>query len=247
MTVRGNSRFRLMRRSAAWLLPYAAVAGLVGADVASATALVVRSSGPSAPNFRPGKALPDNAKVALKPGDVLTVLASDSTRTLHGPGTFALASAGGDSRLSIMAGRRGRFSALRTAGIVPRSPTIWHVDVSQSGKACLADPKSVMLWRSSAAKPATLTITRAGGTPQTAEWPAGQATLAWPDQVPIAAGTEYQVSVTGEKPPAKVTFATLSSVPTDLSSVAKALIDQNCDNQLNMLIETLPTAGGPAS
>ncbi len=49
------------RSYARLLLPCAAVAALLAADVVGAAALVVRSSGPSAPNYKPGKALPDNA------------------------------------------------------------------------------------------------------------------------------------------------------------------------------------------
>ena len=224
----------------------AAAAGLVAQGV-SATALVLRSTGPSAPAYRPGKALPDDAKVALKPGDTLTVLATDATRTFKGPGTFALAGGGKSDSPSAMGGRRGRFSALRTAGIVPRSPTLWHVDVAQSGKMCLADPSNVMLWRSNAAQTATLTVAQAGGATQTAQWPAGQATLAWPSSVPIAANTDYQISLTGDAKPAHLTFTTLASVPTDLTSVAQALITEKCENQLDLLIQTVPEAARTTS
>ena len=36
---------------------------------ALAKAVVVRSAGPSAKTYPPGKALPDSAKISLKPGD----------------------------------------------------------------------------------------------------------------------------------------------------------------------------------
>ena len=36
--------------------------------------VVVRSAGPSAKSYPPGKALPDNAKIALQPGDSVTVV-----------------------------------------------------------------------------------------------------------------------------------------------------------------------------
>ncbi len=173
------------------------------------------------------------------------MLATDSTRTFRGPGTFALAGGGGPNTAAIGA-RRGRFSALRTAGIVPRSPTLWHVDVSQSGKVCLADPSNVMLWRSNAARAATLTLTKPDGSTATAQWPAGQATLAWPKDVPISSGAQYQLSVDGEPQPAKLSFATLSTVPTDTTSVAQALIDAKCDSQLELLIQALPEASPTA-
>jgi hypothetical protein len=39
-----------------------------------------------------------------------------------------------------------------------------------------------------------------------------------------------------------MTFVTLPTVPTDLTSVARALIEQKCDNQLELLIQTVPEA-----
>jgi hypothetical protein len=230
--------FKKPTARAGFLLSFVAATALYG-GVASATALVVRSSGPSATSYKPGKALPDNAKVALRPGDMLTVLATDSTRTFRGPGTFALAGGGG-ANPAALAGRRGRFSALRTAGIIPRSPTLWHIDVAQNGRMCLADRNNVMLWRANATRAAMLTINQAGSK-QNTQWAAGQATLAWPSGVPIVPGAEYQLSL-ADGAPTRMTFVTLPNVPTDLTSVARALIEQKCDNQLELLIQTVPEA-----
>ena len=52
-----------------------------------AKAVVVRSVGPSAKAYPPGKALPDSAKIALQPGDSVTIVGGNSARTLRGPGT----------------------------------------------------------------------------------------------------------------------------------------------------------------
>jgi hypothetical protein len=220
-----------------------AAGGVLAADVAAANVLVIRSAGPSATTYKPGKALPNDARVLLRQGDVVVLLASDSTRTLRGPGNFALASAAAPSGPQTSSVRRGRFSALRSAGIIPRSPTLWHVDVSQSGKFCLADKSNVMLWRPSAAEAVTLTVAGAGGPAQTASWPAGQTTLAWPSSIPVTSGTEYQLSWPGNATPTKLTFATLPTVPTDITSVAQSLIEQKCENQLELLIQTVPSQG----
>jgi hypothetical protein len=135
-------------KAAKALLAAGLIAGPIAiADLASASVLVVRSSGPTSKTYRPGRVLPDDAKVALALGDVLVVLAQDSARTLRGPGTFALSGPRNALRPAVNPARRGRFSSLRTAGIVPRSPTLWHVDVSQNGKVCVADPNDVKLWR----------------------------------------------------------------------------------------------------
>lgn len=217
---------------------------LAGAASAAANVLVVRSSGPSAGNYPPGKSLADNARIALQRGDTLIVLAGGATRTFRGPGTFtATGPVRSGTGLAAAAGnRRARTGAVRNAGIVPRSPTIWHVDVSQSGKVCVADAGNVMLWRPDAAETVTLTVAPASGAAQTVEWPAGQATLAWPAGVAFAEGAEYRVSWTGNDDPARITFAALDPVPTDLTQVAEALIANECQGQLDLLVETAPTA-----
>jgi hypothetical protein len=51
----------------------AAAVALTVATASSAAVLVVRSSGPSARNFPPGKSLADNGKIALKANDTLVV------------------------------------------------------------------------------------------------------------------------------------------------------------------------------
>jgi hypothetical protein len=232
----------LRSRAAKTLLVLGLAAGPMLFGGAAATILVVKSLGPSSASYKPGKALPDNAKVALRQSDVLVVLASDSKRTLVGPGTFDLASANA-ARSAPSALRRGRFSALRTAGIVPRSPTLWHVDVSQSGKVCLVDSSNVMLWRPEATDSVEMKIARAGGAAQAVEWPAGQATLAWPEALPIAPNTDYEVTWQGKTEATHLTFTTLATTPTDIKSVAEALISQKCENQLNVLIETVPAEG----
>ncbi len=211
----------------------------LAAEAAAANVVVVRSAGPSAATYRAGSSLPDNARVTLRPGDMLVVIGSNGTRTLRGPGSFTLTSGGGGGRPAMA--RRGRFSALRTAGIVPRSPTLWHVDTTQSGKFCLASASNVMLWRPEADQAVTLTVAGAGGTRHNVQWPAGEATLPWPAQVPITAGGEYQLNWTGAPEPTRLTFATLQREPTDLTSVAQALVSENCQNQLDLLIETAPS------
>ena len=69
----------------------AAALALLSADVAvaSAKAIVVKSSGPSAKAFSPGKAIADNSTVTLKAGDIVTLLDGQGTRVLKGPGTFS--------------------------------------------------------------------------------------------------------------------------------------------------------------
>jgi len=228
----------------------AALAALLAAGAASAAAnvLVVRSAGPSARAYPAGRSLPDNARITLQAGDSLVILGATGTRTFRGPGTFSPSAAvqAGPRTLAASDGRRARIGAVRNAGIVPRSPTIWHVDVTQSGTICLAGTSNVMLWRPDAGVPTTLTITPPGGRARTAQWPAGQATLAWPSGLPIVNGGAYSFSQAGVAVPAQITFRTLGSEPADLQAVAAALIENGCQEQLEVLVETQPDQSAPA-
>ncbi|MET1110710.1 MAG: hypothetical protein ABWX67_04195, partial [Allosphingosinicella sp.] len=120
----------------------AATAMLAAPAALMATPLVVRSAGPSAKAYPPGRAVGENTPVVLKAGDVVTVLAPSGARTLRGPGTFKVAGGGGAPAFNA----RARFSAMRGPD-VPPSPGLWDVDVSRSGNVCLADPSQVILWR----------------------------------------------------------------------------------------------------
>ncbi|MEO7178433.1 MAG: hypothetical protein ABIW83_06285, partial [Allosphingosinicella sp.] len=68
--------------------PLLAAALLITASAATADILVVRSSGPSAKSFPPGRRLPESARISLKTSDQLIVLDGRGTRIIRGPGTF---------------------------------------------------------------------------------------------------------------------------------------------------------------
>src|SRR5215213_105459 len=118
-----------MRGTAFKALIGAAAAAMLAAPAALfATPLVVRSLGPSSKLYPPGRAVGDNMPLVLKAGDVVTVLAPSGARTLRGPGTFKVASAGSAPPFNP----RSRFGAMRGAE-VPPAPGLWDVDVSKGG------------------------------------------------------------------------------------------------------------------
>ena len=205
---------------------------------AAATVLVVRSTGPSAAAYPPGRSLPDNVRLTLRAGDAIIVLAAGGTRTFRGPGVFAPSAAAAPTQLGD--GHRARIGAVRGAGIVPHSPTIWHVDVTQSGTFCLSSASHVMLWRPDTSSPATLTISGAGGAPRTMRWAAGQATAAWPVALPITNGSSFSIAQSGVAVPTQITFRMLAREPADMQGVAQALIANGCQGQLDVLVETQP-------
>ena len=129
----------------------AAIAIACGSTASLANVVVVKSLGPSAKSYPPGKTLSETAKIILLGGDVVTVIGPSSAQTLRGPGNFDAKQVA----LSSAAGQRGRFGALR-ASEVAHNPSIWDVDVSQSGKICVSDASKVQLWRPDSETAATV-------------------------------------------------------------------------------------------
>jgi hypothetical protein len=225
-----------MRKFARTLLKAAATTALLAAPAAlMATPLVVRSAGPSARSYPPGRAVGENMPVILKAGDVVTVLAPSGARTLRGPGTFRVAAGGAAPAFNA----RSRFSAMRGPE-VPPSPGLWDVDVSKSGNVCLSNPAQVVLWRPAAGGEATLQVTPAGGSGQPVAWPAGRLVQRWPTQLPIADGSEYSLKWAGSSEPTRLRFKTLAAVGDDPTVLAKALIDNGCQAQLDLLLKAAP-------
>jgi hypothetical protein len=216
----------------------AAIAIALSSAPATASVVVVKSLGPSAKAYPPGRTLPESAKISLQGGDVLTVLGPASAQTLRGPGSFdakqvALASA---------AGQRGRFGALRAAEVA-HNPSVWDIDASQSGKICVSDASKLQLWRPDSETPATVQIHSAEGATQELTWAAGTSLTAWPAALPIKSGASYQIEWpdTGER--SSLSFVSVPGTPGDLVGAAQVLIQNGCQKQLDLLVESASKIG----
>ena len=137
----------------------AAAAVVLSSTAAVASVVVVRSLGPSSKAYPPGKTLPESAKITLQGGDVVTVLSPNAAQTLRGPGNFTA----GEVSLASAAAKRGRFGALRTAEVA-NNPSIWDLDVTQSGKMCVTAAGQAQLWRPNTDSAAKIVIRSADGT-----------------------------------------------------------------------------------
>jgi hypothetical protein len=213
-----------------WLVGAAAAVALT--STAMASVVVVRSLGPSSKAFPPGKTLPESTKITLGAGDVVTLLGPSKAQTLRGPGNFSASNVS----LSDASSKRGRFGALR-AGEVARNPSVWDIDASQSGKVCVTDAAHALLWRPDSESEATVNIRSSDGSVQPVVWVAGNAAAAWPAALPLASGTEYQIEWqdTGEK--SNITIVQVTDSPADLPSAAQVLIQNECQNQLDVLVD----------
>ncbi|WP_097093016.1 hypothetical protein [Novosphingobium sp. Chol11] len=223
------------------------MAAALGAAPAWADSLVVRSSGPSAGSYAPGKKLGDGGSLLLKAGDVVTLLDAKGTRTLRGPGRFSVAAAAATPATNVtMAAlldtkrvRRARTGAVRGAvGEAPaatKRPNLWLVDVAQPGALCVTDPAAVRLWRADAAKPATVRIS-GGGAQASADFAANEAIAAWPAALPVKDGAAYRIDAGGRS--TDIRLALLGAADAGIEGMASALIAKGCQAQLDLLIDT---------
>ena len=220
---------------------------LVISGGAMAETIVVKSAGPSAKAYPPGKSIPDNSKVALKTGDSVTILDGRGTRVLKGPGVFATtASTQTNSTIGALLRNTGtrqvRTGAVRGTGTeVSRPPNVWMIDSSKSGTVCVAGTEAVSLWTPPRELAGSITLTRVSDG-KTIPLPLrpGQTVKAWPTvDFPITDGSQFRVSGDGLANPINLRFATLGPNPQGLEGTAAALIKAGCNAQLDLLIETV--------
>jgi len=233
-----------------------ALIALVAADAALAGPVVVRSSGPSATTYPVGKTLTADARLALKPGDLITVLDASGTRVLKGPGQVAVAGSGaatgsGFTALLANAGaRQSRTGATRSAigGGPARSPNVWYVDASRGGVQCVADVNTMAIWRPDNAAEGALTVTRDGdGKSAVVDFRAGQSVRAWPvDELPVAEGAQFRIAFAGAPAPVTLKVAMVTPANAELDGVATALLAKGCTNQMDVLVEGSTQETAPA-
>lgn len=236
-------------------LASALIIGVSG--TALAQHMVVRSTGPSAASYPAGKKLANNAKVTLKKLDSVTILGKSGTRVLKGPGTYQLnrasSSSGTATRLSSFINNRGstrvRTGAVRGAGdvsgpVTPKNPNLWFLDVTKGGKFCVANPKTLVLWRPDYTGSATASIVEptSGGLTEV-EWRKGNPLKKWPlEQAPVTEGATYQLIGSNVPQAVEVSFVMVENAPEDIDAAAALLIEKGCQSQLDLLVETLASA-----
>lgn len=248
----GNSGIR-MARFAKVALGFVVLAGVSGTAIAQN--MVVRSTGPSASSFPAGKKLAGNAKITLKRLDSVTVLSKSGTRVLNGPGTFSLnrsASANSTTATRLTnfinnrSSSRARTGAVRGAGddsvnATPKNPNLWFLDVTKGGKFCVANANTLVLWRPDYTGSATANIVEpeTGNITEVA-WRKGNPLKKWPNATaPVNNQASYQLIGSNVPQAVEVSFVMLKSMPQDLDEAAATLIENGCQSQLDLLVDTL--------
>lgn len=227
-----------------------ALAGALLAMPAAAMAgVVVKSTGPSSGQYPVGTQVEDGSSITLREGDKITVLTSDGTRVMQGPGTFQVGEGATRTRARFSdltrrrAARRVRTGAVRgESGLPIRSPNLWYVNVGAQGTVCLADLAAVRLWRPSSEGEQTFEIT------QTSTRNSTEITFTETEAVraldtrnfAIEAGASYTISEAGSSESANtVTFVALEGEFAQEEQLAQALIGAGCTDQLALLADTL--------
>lgn len=210
----------------------------ISASSAFANVMVVRSQGPSSAQYRPGRSLGDNEAFTLRQGDTVVILSSRGTRAFAGPGTYRPSQAG----TQVASNSGARIGAVRSAGLDPNvpQPSIWQIDVNAGGTVCLPSASTATLWRLDHAGALRLSVRGPNGASQQVTWPAGASTLGWPSGVPIANNADYQLSQPGTAVPTQVRVKLVGPVSSDYQQMADTLIRNGCQEQLDLLVDSLP-------
>ena len=227
-----------------WMRAGCAIARAMTGVASQAAVLVVRSSGPSAKAYPAGKALAENQPIQLRNNDVVILLDSRGTRTLRGPGTYSTSVSNGGST-SAIAALSGQSNARRSrVGAVRGGPTgatsgrnVWQADIGRSGNVCIANPADIGLYRADSDTAGRVTLKQLGSNNiATVDFAAGQKNAAWPATLPVGAGNRYEVRGIG--PTITLSARPIAPVPAGLEGLAQSLIRNDCQAQLDVLIDT---------
>lgn len=195
--------------------------------VAIADVLILRSNGPIAQRLPAGSLLPETRPIRLAGGDTLELLGETGTWTWRGPGDFPR-SAPGTVRPDS---RRVRIGGTRTG---PGARPFWMMDVATSGTVCVLADRPPQLWRMEADQADVARLVGPGGTAAEAAWASGQASVAWPEAIPVIDGASYRLTVGSAT--TNLVIRLLDTAPTSAPQAGMALLEKGCDAQIALLV-----------
>ena len=240
-----KSRFGALALAGAVLaLPVTAMAGVV-----------VKSTGPSSTKYPVGTKLDDSASISLKAGDVVTVLTAEGTRVIKGAGTFRVGDrpqVASDRFASLT--RKRAATRVRTGAVrapddeTVTNPSLWYVDVTQSGTVCLYDLATVRLWRPGTAGTATYRISAHGNEAQAEVTFDDTVTVAAldPARLPVTEDGHYMITAPDGSASAHINFVLLGEDFEQPDALAEALIAKGCKVQLETLATSLEASAEAA-
>ena len=145
-----------------------------------------------------------------------------------------------DRRLWL-AGRQADTTALgavRDAGQPAELPSPWVVDATVSGTGCFKAAEGLVLWRPTATAAADLAVLPADRSwNANTVWPAGEAQLAMPPEMPVEDGGTYIVEMGGVA--SAVVLHVLPEAVKNDKMIAGWLSAKGCERQARALAKTL--------
>jgi hypothetical protein len=240
----------------------AVAALLVTTAAASAQAIVVRATGPSAAKFPKGMKLGAGASITLQEGDVVTVLDRVGTRIVKGKATYSI-----DSQVlrdrglvplltrSLSNPRTIRAGAVRGTlppGWTPPQPkSVWLADIDKGGKVCVPQGSGLYLWRSENGSERLSWLSEAeGGAMVRLQFPPQTSGISWPSvSLPLVAGRSYRINGDGSTEKAveiEVVNLAPDAIPDNAVDLGSLLVANGCTAQFDLLAESLGAADGSA-
>jgi hypothetical protein len=157
--------------------------------------------------MQPGQTVDSAKPLNLKEGQHLTLVSREG-RTFKFDGPYDKApdadpARGVSLRPMILALRTADGARTGDVGVTRglpsyRLPDPWVLDASQTGKVCLREGSTVVLWRPDPRSEATLSVVPADKSWKVnTKWPAGMDRVTIPAQVPLRGGEVYTVALNG--------------------------------------------------
>ena len=227
------------------------IMSFVAPNVVLASDLVVIAAEKAGAELAPGKTLRAGTSISLTAGGRITVLAqSGEVIKLTGPysGPVKAKTAGqGPSRIAAVSKllgtsrRSATLGATRAANVgsgARRAPSnVWIVEADRAGRACVrAD--GMILWRPTAAKPATVALWPLTGAPKKIDWTAGASTQRITDQ-PLADGTQLSVLSGGRNTTLVLAVLPKDIAPTPSGQLLQWMASSGCRGQVKKLVRLL--------
>jgi len=219
-----------------------------------AGALVVVSDS-AAIGYARGMVLEDGTSVKVPAGERLALI-DESGRgvMLRGPydGPVKSPSAGAPQPAAVLPAIKAildpavslSIGAARNVGDGPQPPDPKLVDVSGDATVCVEPGTTVRLWRATPTRHATLFVTRLStGEHADLDWPANEATVAWPASIHLVDGESYQFALAGAMTKPRLLVKFVSPGDPSIAS-ARRLSDAGCRNQALTMLEAIAAADG---
>jgi hypothetical protein len=88
-----------------------------------------------------------------------------------------------------------------------------------------------------------VTIRSADGKSQQLNWAAGKSLTAWPAALPIKSGATYQIEWPDSGETSSLDVVTVQAPPADLVGAAQVLLQNGCEKQLDLLVQSASKPG----